>query len=344
MPNKFKITSGFTLNKKSVLITGGTGSFGLKFVETILKKYPKIKRLVIFSRGELKQYDMASKFSDKKYPSIRYFIGDVRDYNRLRRAFENIDYVIHAAAMKQVPTAEYNPIECIKTNIIGAENIINAALDCGVKRVIALSTDKAAAPINLYGATKLCADKLFVAANNMKGKRDVVFSVVRYGNVMGSRGSVIPFYLKQKQTGTLHITHPDMTRFNILLDEGVDLVLYALAHARGGEIYIPKLPSYHITDLARAVCPNCKFKFIGIRPGEKIHEEMFTETDSYNCAEFKNYFVIMPTTPIWDPTQMIRKNKGKWVKKGYNYSSGTNTDKLSIKDLVKLLAINEFNK
>jgi len=330
----------FSLNNKSVLVTGGTGSFGKKFVEIVLKKYPQIKRLIIFSRDELKQFEMSQVFSDKKYPSIRYFIGDVRDINRLKRAFEDVDYVIHAAALKQVPTAEYNPFECIQTNIMGAQNVINASLDCGVQKVIALSTDKAAAPINLYGASKLCSDKLFIAANNMKGKRDILFSVVRYGNVMGSRGSVVPFFLNKSKEGVLPITDKEMTRFNITLSEGVDFVLYALEHAWGGEIFVPKLPSYHITDLAQAIGPHCNQKVIGIRAGEKIHEEMVTTSDSYNTIEFSKYFVIIPNTCLWDSEKFIKTFKGKWVKKGFSYNSGTNTKWLSVNELSQLIKIN----
>ena len=321
------------LNDKSILVTGGTGSFGKKFVEVILQKFPNIKRLVIYSRDELKQYEMAQIFSHQKYNCIRYFIGDVRDKERLMRAFEGIDVVIHAAALKQVPAAEYNPMECIKTNILGAENIINAAIDCGVNKVVALSTDKAAAPINLYGATKLCSDKLFVAANNMKGLHDIVFSVVRYGNVIGSRGSVVPFFLEKRKSGVLPITHLDMTRFNITLEEGVDRVLYALENAWGGEIYVPKIPSFKITDLANAVAPKCEQKIVGIRPGEKIHEEMITETDSLVTLEFEKYYVITPSTPQWDVEDMITKMKGKRVQLGFKYNSGTNTEWLNVEQL-----------
>lgn len=327
----------FTLNHKSILITGGTGSFGKKFVEKILEKYPKISKLVVFSRDELKQFEMAQQFPNTKYKCIRYFIGDVRDSNRLLRAFDDIDYVIHAAAMKQVPTAEYNPFECINTNIIGAENVVNAALDRGVKKVIALSTDKASAPNSLYGATKLCSDKLFVAANNMKGKRDIIFSIVRYGNIMGSRGSVIPFFLKTKKTGVLPITDPRMTRFNISVEEGMNLVLYALEHGWGGEIFVPKIPSYHITALAKAICPECKLTITGIRPGEKIHEEMLTENDAPNTIEFRKYYVIIPTNPTWDPKKMIRKYHGKWVDKSFRYNSAMNKRWLSEKDLKMLI-------
>ncbi len=327
----------FTLNDKSILVTGGTGSFGKKFVEIVLKRYPKIKRLVIFSRDELKQYEMAQQFPETKYEAIRYFIGDVRDQSRLMRAFDGIDYIIHTAALKQVPTAEYNPFECIHTNIIGAQNIINAALDRDVKKVITLSTDKAAAPNSLYGATKLCSDKLFIAANNIRGKRDIIFSIVRYGNVMGSRGSVIPLFLKAKKTGVLPITDPEMTRFNITLEQGVNLVIYALEHALGGEIFVPKLPSYRIVDLAKAIDSGCKKKVIGLRPGEKIHEEMITKNDASTTIEFEGYYVIAPAIPLWDPNKIIKKYHGKRVKKGFEYNSGTNTKWLTVDDLRDLL-------
>jgi UDP-N-acetylglucosamine 4,6-dehydratase len=318
------------LNQKSILVTGGTGSFGKKFVQTILDKYPDISRLVIYSRDELKQYEMAQVFPHHKYKAIRYFIGDVRDADRLKRACEGIDIIVHAAALKQVPAAEYNPMECIKTNIFGAENVINAALDSGVSNVVALSTDKAAAPINLYGATKLCSDKLFVAANNMRGPRDLKFSVVRYGNVIGSRGSVVPFFLEKRKDGILPITHPDMTRFNISLEEGVELVLHALEHAWGGEIFVPKIPSYRITDVATAIAPNCDQEIVGIRPGEKLHEEMITETDSLSTIELEKYYVIVPQTPNkWTPQEYMEVFKGKMVEPGFKYNSGTNHDWLT---------------
>lgn len=270
------------LNGKSVLITGGTGSFGKKFVETILRDYPNVRRLVIYSRGELKQYNMKQIWSEAKFPCMRYYIGDVRDQERLMRACEGIDVIIHAAAIKQVDTAEVNPEECIKTNIWGAQNVIKAALAQGVHEVVALSTDKACAPINLYGATKLTSDKLFMAANNIKGNRDLRFSVVRYGNVMGSRGSVMPFWLKLRNEGAEYIPVTDkrMTRFNISLQEGVDLVMWAMGHHLGGELFIPKIPSYRLTDVAEAIAPNLPVKEIGLRPGEKLHEEMITPTDS----------------------------------------------------------------
>jgi len=334
------------LNNQAILVTGGTGSFGKKFIQTILDRWPNVKRLVIFSRDELKQFEMSQVFSPDKYKAIRYFIGDVRDGERLKRACEGIDIIVHAAALKQVPAAEYNPIECIKTNIFGAENVINAALDCGVKKVVALSTDKAAAPINLYGATKLCSDKLFVAANNMKGSRDLAFSVVRYGNVIGSRGSVVPFFLKKRAEGVLPITHPDMTRFNISLEDGVNLVLYALEHSWGGEIFVPKIPSYKITDVAEAIGPNCRQDIVGIRAGEKLHEEMITETDSHHTVELDKYFVILPTLPFkWTAEEFIQKFNGKYVTPGFRYNSQTNAEWLNpeeIREQIRLHVDPEF--
>ncbi|UOQ70371.1 UDP-N-acetylglucosamine 4,6-dehydratase (inverting) [Hymenobacter cellulosilyticus] len=321
------------LNHKSILVTGGTGSFGKKFVQAVFEKYPQVKRLVVYSRDELKQYEMSQVFPHDKYPAIRYFIGDVRDGERLKRACEGIDVIVHAAALKQVPAAEYNPMECIKTNIFGAENVINAALDCGVKDVVALSTDKAAAPINLYGATKLCSDKLFVAANNMKGSRDLRFSVVRYGNVIGSRGSVVPFFLQRRHTGVLPITHPDMTRFNISLEQGVDLVLYALEHAWGGEIFVPKIPSYKITEVAKAIGPECKQEIVGIRPGEKLHEAMITETDALSTVELQKYYVILPFTPRWDVEEFIKNFHGKRVPDGFYYDSANNEEWLTAEQI-----------
>ncbi|SFC75623.1 UDP-N-acetylglucosamine 4,6-dehydratase (inverting) [Spirosoma endophyticum] len=321
------------LTDKSILITGGTGSFGKKFVEMVYQRYPNIKRLVIYSRDELKQFEMAQYYPQSKYKSIRFFIGDVRDGERLKRACEGVDIIVHAAALKQVPAAEYNPMECIKTNVFGAENVINAALDNGVKRVVALSTDKAAAPINLYGATKLCSDKLFVAANNMRGSRDLRFSVVRYGNVIGSRGSVVPFFLDKRKDGVLPITHPDMTRFNISLEEGVEMVFHALEHAWGGEIFVPKIPSYRITDVAEAIAPTAEQKIVGIRPGEKLHEEMITETDSLNTVETERYYVITPSTPTWDVDDYLKAFGGNRVDLGFKYNSGTNTDWLSVEQL-----------
>lgn len=320
-----------------VLVTGGTGSFGKKFVEMALKQYPDIKRLVIYSRDELKQYEMSQLFPISRYPQMRYFIGDIRDGQRLKRACENIDVIIHAAALKQVPTAEYNPMECIYTNVIGAENVVNAAMDCGVKRVVALSTDKAAAPINLYGATKLCSDKLFIATNNIKGNRDLRLSVVRYGNVLGSRGSVVPFFLKAREGGVIPITDERMTRFNITLEEGVNLVLMALERAWGGELFVPKIPSYKIMDVANAVDPNAKTEVIGIRPGEKIHEEMITATDSYNTYDCGKYYVILPTAPHFKTENWVSEFSAKKVPEGFQYNSGTNTEWLSIADLRKLI-------
>ena len=322
------------LNNQAILVTGATGSFGKKFIQTILDRWPQVKRLVIYSRDELKQFEMSQVFSPEKYKAIRYFIGDVRDGDRLKRACEGIDIIVHAAALKQVPAAEYNPMECIKTNIFGAENVINAALDCGVKKVVALSTDKAAAPINLYGATKLCSDKLFVAANNMKGSRDLVFSVVRYGNVIGSRGSVVPFFLNKRSEGVLPITHPDMTRFNISLEDGVNLVLHALQYAWGGEIFVPKIPSYKITEVASAIGPNCRQEIVGIRPGEKLHEEMITETDSYSTVELDKYYVILPSVPNkWTLEEFLKAFNGKLVQPGFRYNSQTNAEWLNAEQI-----------
>jgi len=313
------------LNNKSVLITGGTGSFGKKFTETILKKYPDIKRLVIYSRDELKQFEMAQVFSPDKYLGLRYFIGDIRDKERFRKACEGIDVIIHAAALKQVPAAEYNPEEFIKTNIGGAQNVIDASLETNVKVVVALSTDKAAAPINLYGATKLVSDKLFIAANNIKGSRDLRFSVVRYGNVMGSRGSVIPFFIdKVKKDGDLPITHKDMTRFNISLEDGVEMVMWAIKNALGGEIFVPKIPSYKIETVAKAIAPNAKLNEVGIRPGEKLHEEMITDSDSYNTIEFDKYYAIL--TADVDKSKYLKHYNATEVKKGFRYNSETNNE------------------
>ncbi|MCK0132272.1 UDP-N-acetylglucosamine 4,6-dehydratase (inverting) [Flavobacteriaceae bacterium F08102] len=325
------------LNHKSILITGGTGSFGKKFIEIVLKRYPEVRRIIVYSRDELKQFEMAQVFSPEKYKAMRYFIGDVRDKERMKRACEGVDYIIHAAALKQVPAAEYNPMECIKTNINGAENVIDAALDTGVKRVVALSTDKAAAPLNLYGATKLCSDKLFVAANNMSGSRDLKFSVVRYGNVMGSRGSVIPFFLNKRESGVLPITDPEMTRFNISLDDSVEMVLHALEHAWGGEIFIPKIPSYKIMVLAEAIGPDCEKPILGIRPGEKIHEEMITSSDSYNTVDVGDYYIILPQTYRYTIQDYIDKNKAKMVPPGFVYNSGTNDEWVGVEEIRALI-------
>ncbi len=320
-----------------VLITGGTGSFGKTFVRTVLNKYPNIKRLVIYSRDELKQYEMEQEFSSSDYPGIRYFLGDVRDYDRLKRALSGIDTVIHAAALKQVPAAEYNPFEFVKTNILGAQNLVEACLDSEVKKFVALSTDKAAAPINLYGATKLCSDKLVTAANNIKGGKNVRFSVVRYGNVMGSRGSVIPFFLKKRDSGILPITDPNMTRFNICVQDGVDMVLWVLEHAQGGEIFVPKIPSYRISDLAEAIGPECEHRVIGIRPGEKIHEEMITASDSCNTVDLGKYYAILPTSSKLTRENYIQKNGGSLVPCGFAYNSGSNSDFLTIQEIRSLI-------
>lgn len=327
----------FSLDNASLLITGGTGSFGKAFVKTVLERFPGIKRLVIFSRDELKQFEMAQQFPKREYPTIRYFIGDVRDEARLRRAIEGIDVVVHAAALKQVPAAEYNPFECIKTNVLGAQNIIEACLDGSVRRVVALSTDKAAAPTNLYGATKLCSDKLFVAANNIKGGRDLRFSVVRYGNVMGSRGSVIPFFIEKKKTGVLPITDATMTRFNISLQEGVEMVLWSIAHAWGGEILVPKIPSYRITDLAQAIGPECDQPIVGVRPGEKIHEEMITASDSYNTVDLGEYYAILPAGADYTREAYCQRTAGRPVSPGFCYNSGTNEHFLSVDELRQLI-------
>jgi UDP-N-acetylglucosamine 4,6-dehydratase (inverting) len=325
------------LNDKSILITGGTGSFGKAFVKTVLNKWPDIKRLVIYSRDEQKQYQMAMEYPHQKYPQVRFFIGDVRDFERLKRALKGIEYVIHAAAMKHVPIAEYNPMECVKTNILGAENVINASLETNVEKVVALSTDKAAAPINLYGATKLASDKLFIAANNIKGANPIKFSVVRYGNVMGSNGSVIPFFLKKRKEGVLPITDAAMTRFNISLDEGVDMVLHALETAWGGELFVPKIPSYKITDVAMAIGPNCKHEIVGIRPGEKIHEEMITSSDSFFTYDLGKYYAILPQTHSWKLDDFITHFQAKKVTAGFNYNSGQNTEWINVEEIRKLI-------
>ncbi len=326
------------VNYRSILVTGGTGSFGKKFVETILTRFPHIERLVVYSRDELKQFQMAQQFPEKQFGQLRYFIGDVRDKDRLLRALEKIDVVIHAAALKQVPACEYNPFEAIKTNVIGAQNVIEAALDRGVKRVIALSTDKAAAPINLYGASKLCSDKLFVAANNFRGDRDLKLAVVRYGNVMGSRGSVIPFFLERRGTGVLPITDPAMTRFNISLQEGVDMVLWTLRNSQGGEIFVPKIPSYRITDVAQAIGPECEQPIVGIRPGEKIHEEMITASDSLNTIDLGSYYAILPSAGAHTVESYCAAHGGEPVPLGFAYNSGTNPDFLTVEQLRGLIA------
>jgi UDP-N-acetylglucosamine 4,6-dehydratase/5-epimerase len=325
------------LNGKSLLVTGGTGSFGKEFVNTVLTGWPDIKRLVIYSRDEQKQFVMAHEYPEHKYPQLRFFIGDVRDFERLKRACNGIDYIIHAAAMKHVHIAEYNPDECVKTNIGGAENVIRAALETAVEKVVALSTDKACAPINLYGATKLTSDKLFIAANNIRGRKNIKFSVVRYGNVMGSNGSVMPFFLKKRQEGVIPITDPNMTRFNISLKEGVDMVLHALETAWGGELFVPKIPSYRIMDVAKAIAPECEHKIIGIRPGEKVHEEMITASDSFSTYDLGKYYAILPQTPNWNLAEYIQFFGAQKVAEGFCYNSGTNTEWLSVDDLRQLI-------
>jgi len=322
-------------------VTGGTGSFGKKFVEMVLRDHPEVARLVIFSRDELKQFEMAQIFPTEKYPCLRYFIGDIRDKSRLDRALEGIDTVVHAAAMKQVPTAEYNPFECIKTNVLGAQNLIEAVLDSDVTRVVALSTDKAAAPINLYGATKLCSDKLFVAANNLRGRRDLRLSIVRYGNVMGSRGSVIPFFMERRKSGVIPITDPSMTRFNISLQEGVELVLHALKESLGGELYVPKLASYRITDVAQAVAPNCEQRIIGVRPGEKLHEEMVPQSDSPNTIENQTNYIILPSLTDYSREETrriyLQHHAANPIDPSFRYASDTNTSWLSVDSLRELI-------
>ena len=331
------------LKDKSILITGGTGSFGKKFIQTILEMYQP-KKVIVYSRDELKQYEMqrSDKYQNGK-ALTRYFIGDVRDLPRLIMAMEDVDYVVHAAALKQVPTAEYNPFETVKTNIIGGQNVIDAAIQSGVERVVALSTDKAAAPINLYGATKLTSDKLFIAANNYKGWHDIKFSVVRYGNVMGSRGSVIPFFLKQKEKGVLSITNDRMTRFNITLQEGVNFVLNCLKKMWGGEMFVPKIPSYRITDVAKAIAPDAKHEIVGIRPGEKLHEEMITATDSIHAVEFDDYYAITPNSEYisWDKEKFLNEsngNPGKYCEDGFSYNSGTNDHFLTVEEIKDLIS------
>lgn len=324
---------------QSILITGGTGSFGKAFVRAVLDHCPKIKRLVVYSRDELKQFEMAQEFPAHQYPALRFFIGDVRDKERLYRAMEGIDTVVHAAALKQVPAAEYNPFEFIKTNVLGAQNVIDACLDHQVRRVVALSTDKAAAPINLYGATKLCSDKLFIAANNFKGTRDLRFSVVRYGNVMGSRGSVFPYFLEKAKTGVLPITHPDMTRFNISLDDGVEMVLWALEKALGGEILVPKIPSYRIIDVAEAIGPTCKKEIIGIRPGEKLHEEMITFSDSPQTLDIGQYYAITSSSDFSLIDRYTKSGRGVKVDSQFTYDSGLNHDFLSVEKIRELIQI-----
>lgn len=325
------------LNNKSILITGGTGSLGKALTKHIFEKYPSVKKVVILSRDEQKQFQMAQEYPPHRYPQIRFFIGDVRDKERLIRAFHGINYVIHAAAMKHVPIAEYNPDECIKTNVGGAQNVIDACFSTDVERVVALSTDKACAPINLYGATKLTSDKLFIAANNIKGTNPIRFSVVRYGNVMGSNGSVIPFFLNKKKEGVLPITDPEMTRFNISLQDGVDMVMHALEQAWGGELFVPKIPSYRILDVAEAIGPDCEKPVVGIRPGEKVHEEMITSSDSYYTYDLGKYYVILPSTHTWSLEDFLSTFNGVKVKKGFQYNSGENTEWVGTEELRELI-------
>tara|TARA_Y100001968_G_C19360481_1_gene719491 strand:+ start:420 stop:1436 length:1017 start_codon:yes stop_codon:yes gene_type:complete len=320
-----------------VLITGGTGSFGTEFIRTLLYRYPKIGGLIVFSRDEFKQWKLQQEFPSDSYPQLRFFLGDIRDQNRLRRALERVDTVVHAAALKQVAAAEYNPMEFIKTNVLGAENVVNASMDAGVKRIVALSTDKAAAPINLYGATKLCSDKLFIAANNIKGKQDVKFSVVRYGNVMGSRGSVIPFFLKKAKEGVLPITDPLMTRFNISIKEGVEMVLWSLENLLGGEIFVPKIPSYRITDIAKAIAPSCQLKTVGVRPGEKIHEEMITIADSNSTYDLGNYYAILPPDGRVEDLYKKMNRMIEPVKQNFSYNSYDNKDFLNVEQIRSLI-------
>ncbi len=323
------------LNNKSILITGGTGSLGKKLTKRIFNEWPNVKRLVIYSRDEQKQFEMAQDYQDQK--AIRFFIGDVRDKERLTRAMEGIEIVIHAAAMKHVPIAEYNPDEAVKTNIIGAQNVIDACLATNVNNVVALSTDKAAAPINLYGATKLASDKLFIAANNIIGHRDIKFSVVRYGNVMGSNGSVIPFFIKKRNEGVLPITDDKMTRFNISLDGGVDMVFHAIENAWGGEIFVPKIPSYRILDVAEAIAPECKKEIIGIRPGEKLHEEMITSSDSFFTYDLGTYYAILPSNPSFHLDEFVKKTNAIKVPTGFCYNSGDNSEWETVESMRALI-------
>jgi len=321
-------------NGKTILITGGTGSFGKKATEIILKKY-KPRRLIIFSRDELKQFEMSQIFPSSKFNCMRYFIGDVRDKERMYRAFQGVDFVIHAAALKQVPAAEYNPFEAVKTNIHGAQNVINVAIDQGVKKIIALSTDKATNPINLYGATKLCSDKLFVAGNAYVGPDQTSFSVVRYGNVVGSRGSVIPFFMKAKDNGYLPITDPAMTRFWITLEQGVEFVLFCLEHMCGGELFVPKIPSMNIMDLARAMAPDCETRVVGIRPGEKIHELLISRDDARQTLEFDNFYIIQPQFRFW--TRRSSWHDGQNVPDDFEYNSGTNSWRLTLEEMKEII-------
>ena len=324
----------------NIMITGGTGSFGKAFLNSVLTTYPKVGRIVIFSRDELKQWEMQQLYPKQKFPQVRFFLGDVRDRDRLKLALEGIDTVVHAAALKQVPAAEYNPIEFIKTNVIGAENVIRAAFEAKVKRIVALSTDKAAAPINLYGASKLCSDKLFLAANNMRGSRDIKISVVRYGNVLGSRGSVVPYFMEKAKGGVIPITNEKMTRFNITLEEGVQMVIHSLRNALGGELFVPKIPSYRILDVAKAIGPECQLKEIGIRPGEKIHEEMITAADSVNTYDLGQNYVIFPSDEYTKEKYLEMNIKFENVPSGFSYNSFNNEDYLTIEEIRNLIREN----
>ncbi len=329
-----------SISKSGILITGGTGSFGKAFLAELLKRYPKIPRIVIYSRDELKQWEMQQIYPTDKYPQIRFFLGDVRDKDRFFRALHKVDIVVHAAALKQVPSAEFNPFEFIKTNVIGAQNVIEACLNQKVRKVVALSTDKAAAPVNLYGATKLCSDKLFIAANNVKSSPEETFSVVRYGNVLGSRGSVIPFFLERSKSGTIPITDKNMTRFNITLEEGVNMVFWSLEHSLGGEIFVPKIPSYRVVDVAEAIAPSCKKEFIGIRPGEKIHEEMITSADSFNTYDLGKYFIILSSSS--NVLEKLKTNQISYhkVPDNFSYNSGSNSHFLTVEEIRKLIKKN----
>ena len=326
---------------KTILITGGTGSFGQNFLKHLIDNYNGIKKIIIFSRDELKQFDIQQKYNEKKYPYLRFFLGDIRDKDRLKLALEGVDYVVHAAALKQVLAAEYNPFETIKTNIIGSQNIIEACLETKVKKVIALSTDKAVAPANLYGATKLCSEKLFLSANNILGKRNLSFSVVRYGNVMGSRGSVIPVFLKQKEKGILKVTNKNMTRFNITMQQSINLVIQALKDSIGGEIFIPKIPSVRIIDLAKAISPKSKIKIIGKKPGEKIHEELIEKNEMNNLYDLKDYYIVIPDTV---QIEKIKKKQKKFVNFKINtvtnYSSENNKIFLTVNEIKNLIKKN----
>lgn len=326
------------LNGASILLTGGTGSFGKRFVKRVMERWQP-KRLVVYSRDEMKQFTMRQDFPVEEYPNLRFFIGDVRDKERLYRALDGVDIVVHAAALKQVPAAEYNPLEAIKTNVLGAANLIDAAIDRNVDKLVALSTDKAANPVNLYGATKLCSDKLFVAANAYSGTHQTSFSVVRYGNVVGSRGSVIPYFLAQRPSGRLTITDARMTRFLITLDEGVEFVLASLERMLGGEIFVPKIPSVKVTDLARVIAPECRQEVIGIRPGEKLHEAMIGEDDARMTLEFDTHYVIQPSHSFWNPKDYVNGGRsGQPCADGFHYSSDTNPHFLNDAEIAGLVA------